>query len=264
MIFTDALGRNIELFAPPRRIVSLVPSVTETLFALGLDREIVGITRFCVYPPEKTGGRARVGGTKKLELDKIMALEPELAIANAEENSRDQVEAMMARGLKVFVTFPRSIREAIETIGTLGRLVGRPATELLAEIEADYQSLTAGRRIRPRVLCLIWRRPLMSANCDTFVGNMIESAGGFNVCREFESRYPRLEPEQIIELSPEVMLLPDEPYRFTQRDREEFMKLAVPAARSGRIHIFDGQLITWHGPRLGQGLRLLNGLFYPA
>lgn len=261
MIFTDALGRNIELIAPPRRIVSLVPSVTETLFALGLDREIVGITRFCVHPPEKTAGKTKVGGTKTLELDRILALQPDLVIANVEENPREQVEALIARGLRVFVTFPRSVREAKETIEMLGRLVGRPATALLARIEADCRNRTTSNGRQPRVLCLIWKRPLMSANRATFVGDMIETAGGFNACRDFEPRYPRLESNQIIELSPEVILLPDEPYRFAGRDREEFLKLDVPAAKSGRIFIFNGQLITWHGPRLGQGLLLLNRLF---
>lgn len=261
MIFTDALGRSIELIAPPTRIVSLVPSVTETLFALGLDREIVGITRFCVHPPEKTAGRTKVGGTKTLELHKIMTLEPELVIANLEENRREQVEALIAAGLKVFLTFPRSVREAKETIEMLGRLVGRPATALLARIEADCRNRTASNGRQPRVLCLIWKRPLMSVNRATFVGDMIETAGGFNVCRDFESRYPRLELNQIIELSPEVILLPDEPYRFAERDREAFMKLDVPAAKSGKIFIFNGQLLTWHGPRLGLGLGLLSRLF---
>ncbi|MBI4300902.1 MAG: cobalamin-binding protein [Chloroflexi bacterium] len=268
MIFTDALGRTIELAAPPGRIVSLVPSITETLFALGLENEIVGVTNFCIHPHEKIKALPKVGRVKNLDVPCILGLRPDLVIANAEENSREDVEALAGAGIAVYVCFPRTVEAAISFVRDVGALTGRQkaAAELAGSIEREQalaRACAAGRE-PPRVFCAIWKNPYMSIGADTYIHDLIRVSGGRNIFCERRERYFATDMDEICHLSPDIILLPNEPYRFLRRDIAEFTgQETIPATRSGRIHIVPGESAVWFGSRTAEGIRLLSKLFWP-
>jgi ABC-type Fe3+-hydroxamate transport system substrate-binding protein len=251
---------------PARRIVSLIPSITEILFAIGAGDRVVGCTIYCTEPPEGVATKTRVGGEKNPRLDVIRELDPDLVIANVEENVREHVDTLRAWGIPVHVTYPRTVAEGIRLVGELGALldVGERAREIEAELQARYdqvRSATAGRPPR-RVFCPIWRRPYMTINRDTYVHDVLAVSGGANVFGDGPRRYPEIALEQVAAADPEVILLPDEPYRFRRAHVADFDPFpGLPAVRNGRIHLVDGKLLSWYGPRIGEALRVLPPLF---
>jgi ABC-type Fe3+-hydroxamate transport system substrate-binding protein len=261
---TDALGREFDFAEPPRRIVSLVPSWSELLFALGAGAALAGVTEFCVHPAPGVAALPKVGGTKNPDADAIAALRPDLVIANKEENRRRDVERLEAAGLRVFVTYARTVAEAIAEMRTLGRIVGRAAEaeRLAAGVERVLADLAARpSRRRPRVAALVWRDPLMVVGGDTFANDLLERAGGENpFAASGDSRYPRIERAALEAAAPDVLLLPTEPYRFEERDRAEFLALDCPAAEAGRVHVLEGELLSWYGPRMARALETIAGL----
>ncbi len=264
MLETDALGRQHEFPSPPRRVVSLVPSWTETLFALGAGDSLVGVTEYCVHPAERVTRLPRVGGTKNPDVGAIRKLAPDLVLANKEENRERDVTRLEAAGLRVFVTYARRVVEAVAEIRALGRIAAQAeAAESLARaVEERLAELAARAAPRPRVAALVWRDPLMVVGGDTFASDLLASAGGDNA---FDAaglgRYPRLEWESLEAAAPDVILLPTEPYRFEERDRRELLELDCPAARDGRIHVVEGELLSWYGPRLPRALATFAALF---
>ena len=259
----DALGRSHDFHRSPQRIVSLVPSITETLFALGLDSEIAGITEFCVHPAERVCSKTRVGGTKNPSLDAILGLEPDLVIANKEENRRRDVERLEAAGVRVFVTYARTLAEAVDDIRTLGLVTGtdRLAEEIATRVERARAAI-APREDRDRVAALIWKRPYMGVGEDTFAHDLMRICGGVN-CFAGGERYPRIDERALEESAPEVILLPTEPFCFGESDRDELLQLDCPAARSGRIHVIEGELLSWYGPRMERAIQTLSRLISP-
>lgn len=263
MRLKDALGREHVFLEPPERIVSLVPSITETLFALGLQERVVGVTDFCVHPEEGVRTKPHVGGTKNPSLARIHELAPDLVLANKEENRQRDVERLEAAGIRVFVTYARTLAEAIEEIRTLSGLMRAEARAqpILLEVE---QAWAAARGLtsepRPRVVALIWKGPYMAVGGDTFAHDMIVQSGGTNPFADESRRYPRIDAERLAAARPEVILLPTEPYTFAEPDRLELLRLDCPAARAGRIHILEGELLSWYGPRMGRALRVLSDL----
>lgn len=251
---------------PARRIVSLIPSITEILFAIGAGDRVVGCTIYCTEPPEGVATKTRVGGEKNPRLDVIRALAPDLVIANVEENVREHVDTLRAWGIPVHVTYPRTVADGIRLVGELGELleVGERARGIEAELRARYEQVraaTARRRPR-RVFCPIWRRPYMTINRDTYVHDVLAVAGGANVFGDEPRRYPEIALEQMAAADPEVILLPDEPYRFRRAHVADFDPFPdLPAVRDGRIHLVDGKLLSWYGPRIGEALRVLPPLF---
>lgn len=251
---------------PARRIVSLIPSITEILFAIGAGDRVVGCTIYCTEPPEGVANKTRVGGEKNPRLDVIRDLAPDLVIANVEENVREHVDTLRGWGIPVHVTYPRTVADGIRLVGELGALleVGERARAIEAELRARYEQVraaTAGRRPR-RVFCPIWRRPYMTINRDTYVHDMLAVAGGTNVFGDEPRRYPEIALDQVAAADPEVILLPDEPYRFRRAhvaDFDPFPELS--AVRNRRIHLVDGKLLSWYGPRIGEALRVLPPLF---
>jgi ABC-type Fe3+-hydroxamate transport system substrate-binding protein len=271
----------------PQRIVSLVPSLTEALFAFGLERHIVGITDYCVAPQPHVRTKATIGGTKNPDVEAILRLTPDLVVANIEENRREDVERLQAHGISVFVCFPQTVLQAIATLWALARLTGveAQASPVLARIESAYEEtkdLTAGRR-KVRVFCPIWKHPWMTINRDTFVHHMLETCGGANIFAERERRfplaadlveqpewgaahvagrdrrYPRVALDEMAGLMPEVILLPDEPYPFSEADRPDFARFPqVPAVRDGRIHVIDGKIVCWYWSHMDESLRALR------
>jgi ABC-type hemin transport system substrate-binding protein len=240
-------------------MVSLVPSLTETLFAIGAGGRVVGVTRFCTEPPDSVKDIPRVGGTKDVDVTAVIDLAPDLVIANAEENEREHVEALIATGLPVVITFPVTVRQAVSGIQTLVEITGshEPGDTIAGEAERELELVEAssptGRR--PRVFCPVWRRPWMAVGPGTYADDLIRVCGGENAFGSSSERYPETTLDEVAELEPDVILLPDEPYPFAQKHRHELIALDVPAARTGRIYVVDGKDMFWYGPRIPGSLR---------
>lgn len=263
---SDALGRPLELERPPRRIISLVPSITEALFAFGLEASVAGVTRFCTEPEDGVAGKPRVGGTKDPDMERIIGLEPDLVVANAEENRREDIERLAAAGIAVFVTYPRTVRQAIGMMRDLARITaaGDAARPLIQQAETELvRAAQANRSRRPlRVFCPIWR-PWMTIGPDTYIHDFIAACGGANVFATSPERYPTTGLDEVARLAPEVILLPDEPYPFSAKHVPELMAWReVPAVRNERIYLVEGKQLCWYGPRIAGSLRAMQGLLW--
>ncbi|WP_166397522.1 helical backbone metal receptor [Rubrobacter marinus] len=226
-----------------------------------MGEKVVGRTRYCTQPPRRVGGVERVGGTKKVDVERVLELEPDLVVAVREENARESVEALQTAGVPTFVGAPETVEEALEMLRELAVLVEAPrADAVISPIERVYEGLRGTRPPRrPRLFVPIWKGPYMGVGSDTYVHDVVEVSGGENVCGG-RTRYPVVSPEEIEASQPEVILLPDEPYPFSAEDLAEFYALDVPAAREDRIHLVDGKLLTWYGPRMAGSLRQLSAL----
>ena len=246
----------------PQRIVSLVPSLTEALFAFGVGPRVVGRTRYCLWPPTAVGRVPVVGGTKKVDVRRLLELEPDMVVAVKEENSRENVEKIQAAGVPVFVGAPESVEGAIWLLRELARAVEAPRAEaVLDPIERVYGRLREGtkRTNSRRLFVPIWKKPYMSVGSDTYAHDVLETCGGENVCGG-STRYPVFTLEEVEAAQPEIVLLPDEPYPFCAEDLEDFYALDIPAAHSDRIHLVDGKLLTWYGPRMASSLVQLSAI----
>lgn len=246
MLFTDQLNRKLELSSKPIRIISLVPSQTELLYDLGLRDEVVGITKFCVHPEEWFRSKTRVGGTKKYDLEKIKALNPDLIIGNKEENEKEQIEELM-KNYNVWMSDIYTLKDAYDMITRIGTLVGKQqeATTLKLKIESEFnqfqQPTTNNQQL---VSYFIWNKPYMVAGNNTFINEMLKVCGFKNV---FETiRYPEITAEQIAKTNPEIILLSSEPYPFKEKHIQEF-KAICPNAK---VLIVDGEIFSWYGSRL--------------
>src|SRR5262245_42613194 len=206
----------------PRRIVSLVPSLTEALFELGLGERVVGVTEWCVHPADAVANVPKVGGTKTPDLDAIRALAPELVIANQEENRRRDVAQLEGAGIHVWVTYPRTVAEGAALLAELAEL-GASAAAREAVVAPVLAAVAEAERTRPArataVFCPIWRDPWMAVGGDTYAHDLLTLCGGRNVFAErAERRYPRVTLDEVIAAAPEVVILPDEPYAFAASD----------------------------------------------
>ena len=251
----DDAGRTLTFAAPAQRIVSLVPSLTETLFALGCADALVGITRYCTEPAGAVDAVAHIGGTKNPDVAAIVALAPDLVVVNAEENRKEDFAALEAAGLTVFVSFSHRVSDIAGLMIRLGTLTGATAAAARLRMELDGALSAPPPATRRRVFCPIWKNPWMSFNADTYSHDVLAHAGGDNVCRDRAERYCTVDLEAVAALEPEVILLPDEPYGFRPRDRAALAPLeATPACRSGRVHFVDGKALSWYGPRTASAL----------
>ncbi len=243
-VFYDQLNREISLDAPPRRIISVVPSQTELLFYLGLEEQIVGITKFCIHPAEKFKSTTKVGGTKELDIGKIKALKPALIIANKEENERIQIEEL-ASLFPVWISDINDLDGAIDMIERVGALAGRinESKELVTDITNRFDELYLPQ-LTLRTAYFIWRKPYMAAGKGTYINSMLQKCGLTNA---FEiDRYPEVDKEMLIKVNPDVIFLSSEPYPFKEKHVAEFKALLPSAA----IKLIDGELFSWYGSRL--------------
>jgi ABC-type Fe3+-hydroxamate transport system substrate-binding protein len=250
----------------PRRIVSLVPSTTELLCDLGLAEAIVGITVYCREPAALLRGKTRVGGEKNPDLARIRSLAPDLVIANVEENVREHVETLRGWGIAVHVTYPRRAEAAIAMIRELGRITGTEARAgaLADDLEARLDATRALTAQDPpaRAFYAIWRDPYMTIGGDTYVNDVLAVCGAANVFADASERYPAVSLDEVAARRPDVILLPDEPFRFRRVHVADFAAYGdVPAVREGRIHLVDGRPFSWHGRRLADALATLPALF---
>lgn len=254
---------------PPRRVVSLVPSVTESLFDLNLGDRLVAITDYCVYPEAGVAGLRRIGGPKNLDVQHIIELAPELVIANYEENQQQDVEALQAAGIPVWVTFPRTVSDALNLLWNIMHVFNE--TTMVARVRLIEQTMdwvvgiSKANEDKPtRLFVPIWLDPLITFNADTYSHDLLQICGGLNVFADCEDRYPRIVLEEAAEAQPDVILLPGEPFQFTEAHVPLFAELDVPAAHNQRIHVVNGSLLTWHGTRLAHALDTIPALLTPG
>jgi ABC-type Fe3+-hydroxamate transport system substrate-binding protein len=229
------------------RIVSLVPSQTELLHDLGLEQEVVGITKFCVHPGEWFSNKIKIGGTKTVKISAVQALKPDLIIANKEENIKEQVEEL-ALNNDVLVTDVNNLDDALNMIHTIGRLTGKSteASQMVKTIEMNFRKLKSqqtGNR-KAKTAYLIWKGPLMAAGGGTFINDMMAYCGFQNIF-SLEDRYPEVTLEHLA-IECELILLSSEPYPFKEKHRRE-IALQLPKAT---IILVDGEMFSWYGSRL--------------
>jgi len=243
-LFIDDLKRKVEVDWPPKRIISLVPSISETLYDLGLRDEVVGITRFCIHPKEWHTNKKRVGGTKDFRLDDIASLEPDLVIANKEENNKELLEKL-AETTPVWVSDIATIEHAYTLIYDLGQLIDRvhTAEKLLLETKRSWNSISRSTE-GLKVLYLIWKEPWMCAGKGTYIDSTLTALGFKNAVRD--TRYPTLSIQDISGYEPDVIMLSSEPYPFKDKHIQEIKR----HIDLGRVFLVDGEAFSWYGSRM--------------
>ena len=244
MDYTDQIGHTITLSHPPRRIISLVPSQTELLFDLGLDEEVIGITKFCIHPEHWFRNKQRVGGTKDFKIDLIRSLQPDLILANKEENTEAGLKTLMP-DFPVWTSDITNLAEALDMIRSIGALCGKQnsAQELATEIAAGFNELQVLPSAK-RVAYFIWREPWMLAGRDTFISDMLTRCGLINYTTA--NRYPEISLEQLKADPSDLMLLSSEPYPFKEKHIAELQQ----ATGVADIRLVDGEYFSWYGSRL--------------
>jgi ABC-type Fe3+-hydroxamate transport system substrate-binding protein len=243
---------------PASRIISLVPSQTELLYYLGLEKEVVGITKFCIHPAHWYRNKIRVGGTKTIDNQILMSLSPDLIIANKEENMRSHIEALAA-DFPVWVTDVNNLEDALQMISDVGQLTNRQkeARLLVQEIGLRFSSLNQSP---PIPACyLIWKEPYMAAGADTFINDMMEKSGFQNVFSN-KTRYPEVTIDEICAAAPRIIMLSSEPYPFAEKHIEE-LQHNLPGIKCVLV---DGELFSWYGSRLLQAPAYFKKIYFEA
>lgn len=252
---TDQLGHLVVFDFPPKRIISLVPSQTELLFDLGLKREIVGLTKFCVHPADKVGDIAKIGGTKKLNIELIRWLEPDLIIGNKEENEQGQIEELLNE-FPVWMSDVYTLEDAKNAITLIGELVDREPeaaylTHLITAGFNDLQTLALQKHIDKKVAYLIWKGPYMVVGKNTFINDILTLIGLQNVVSD--PRYPEIELKELFSTHPDLVFLSSEPYPFKEKHAEE-LRVIFPHAK---VMLVEGEMFSWYGSRLVKAVQYL-------
>ncbi len=239
---TDQMGRQVALPLHPKRIVSLVPSQTELLYDLGLEEEVVGQTLFCIHPHKMHETKPQVGGTKKLNIAKIKALNPDLIIGNKEENLKKQIDELAAE-FSVWMSDIKTIADAYEMMLQVGELVAKneEAEQLVADIKVSFENIP---KVNKSAIYLIWQKPFMAAGCNTFIHEIMRQAGIQNLIST--SRYPELTADEINTLAPELLLLSSEPFPFAEKHVSELQ----PLFPNTKLILVDGEMFSWYGSRM--------------
>lgn len=226
------------------RVISLVPSITELLFDLGMDDNVVGLTKFCVHPRAKWSSLPRIGGTKTVNHERLALLKPDLIIANKEENTREDVERLREH-YSVLLTDIRTVEDAFALFFELGDLLERPqrALELHDSLRAAWEN-TKGVAMGERTAYAIWRDPLMFAGSDTYISSVLEWFGWHNVIAD--ARYPERSIDALAALKPQRLMLSSEPYPFSDKHIDDYQSLLTGCA----VECVDGELFSWYGTRM--------------
>ena len=240
-IFHDQLGREVILKELPHRIVSLVPSQTELLCDLGLGDRVVGITKFCIHPKDWFESKTRIGGTKNVNFDRVKSLQPDLILANKEENTQEDI-ALLETIAPVWISDINTVDDALKMIISVGQMMGceLESEKMVEEINHSFSKDTIS--VYQSALYLIWKDPNLCAGKETFINSMLEKSGFQNIC-EVE-RYPEIGTFDMKD--PEVVMLSSEPYPFKESDRIQF-QTKFPSAK---IVFVDGELFSWYGSRM--------------
>jgi ABC-type Fe3+-hydroxamate transport system substrate-binding protein len=290
MTIFDDRGRALQLSFAPRRVVSLVPSDTLTIAALGCGAALVGRTDYCELPEELVKAIPTVGGTKNPSVEKVLDLAPDLVLANQEENTRKDLEAIAQAGVRVFVAFPKRVADGIAHMARLARIFRIEQDTAVRDLcKAGYEALREAEAARARrapvqTFVPIWMSPLMTIHGDTFISDMLSLAGAANVFADRERRYPlaadlgdarawdadkvgqrdvrypRVTMEEVNARAPGLILLPDEPHPFSEADADVFRAEGTPAAKRGAIVRTGGKDLCWYGSRSVEGLPRLRAL----
>jgi len=239
----DQMNRTIRLAETPKRIVSLVPSQTEFLAYLGCDEEVVGITKFCIHPNDWFRSKMRVGGTKKVDFKKIEALNPDLIIANKEENSQADIERL-AKKYTVYISDIFHPTDAFEMMQDLGVLLNKTeqVNKLVTHLKEDLLSLP---KMTGSVLYFIWKNPYMVAGKNTYINSILASLGLENALKDEAGRYPAITLEEMVKINPTHIFLSSEPYPFNEADIA-FLTDTVGA----KVQVVDGEIFSWYGSRM--------------
>ena len=280
--------------APPKKVVSLVPSLTESLFELGFGSSVVGISSYCVHPRELLAGLPRLGGPKTPDVKAIVGLGPDLVIADQEENDKDSILRLYEQGVQVWLTFTKTVDESLDLLRQFLALyhTDKPVMKINSlQIGVDYARAAARAQDEISYFCPIWYRAdagtewWMTFNRDTYSDNLLQVFGGKNIfaerqrkypleadlglaeeepAGERDTRYPRVTLEEVREAQPQVIFLPDDPFKFDLTHKKILMEELkdTPAVQDNRIYFLDGTLVTWHGVRLGKALNELPDYFY--
>lgn len=254
-VVIDQTGFNVSIPEFPQRIISLVPSQTELLYDLGLDTRVVGITKFCIHPDLWFRNKTRIGGTKTVNINKARQLQPDLIIANKEENSKDDIE-LLRKEFTVWTSDILTLENALEMIASIGAITGTTerAKEIKLKIENSFVHLKRGPQVN--VLYLIWSNPWMCAGNSTFINDLIYKCGWNNLGAVFEGRYPQITDAQIAQCDPDIILLSSEPFPFKDHHIHQ-LKMISPGSRIVEV---DGELFSWYGSRLLHTVDYLNEL----
>jgi len=236
---------------PPERIVSLVPSLTELLHWLGCGDSLVGRTQFCTEPAEFVASVPAMGGTKNPSIERVVAARPDLVLANREENRREDIEALRAAGIEVLLTDPNTVTEAVTMIRELGQIFGESARAELLALETEA-ALAACRPLGVRVYAGVWHNPMMGLGGESYGSDLLERCGAINVLRE-RPRYPQVAFDEVAALSPELIILPDEPFPFGADHAAYYGQIAP-------VELIDGKLLWWYGPRMPEAIKALSAL----
>ncbi|MBK8226384.1 MAG: ABC transporter substrate-binding protein [Flavobacteriales bacterium] len=250
------MDRQVEAPDMPRRIISLVPSQTELLYDLGLGDRVVGITKFCVHPETWFKTKHRVGGTKKVDIEKVRALKPDLIIGNKEENERKDIHEL-EKEFPVWMSDVRDLEGALDMILRAGELTGTTAraVSITAGIRQAFATLRPLEEPRT-VAFFIWRAPFMVAGHGTFVDDMLKRCGLINVFDEGDARYPEITAQEVAEADPDVILLSSEPYPFMEKHIAE-LNMICPGTP---VRLVDGEAFSWYGSRLLKAPAYFSGL----
>lgn len=272
----------------PRKVISLFPSLTESLFELQLGDRLVGITNDSLYPAASVANVRRVGSARQPDLETIIALRPDLVMANAEENRTEDISALQAAGIPVWVTFVRTVREAINLLWNIMHVFDEPVmvprVRLIEQTFDWVEQISETRQPPCKVFMPMALDPLQTFTADTFAHDVLRVCGGVNVFagRErvfplkastdtmvsmsmpFSLRYPVVTLEDVIEAQPDVVLLPKDHYGFTEQHVAEILTLDIPAAHQKQVHLVDGSLVFWHGTRIARALDSLPQILCPS
>jgi len=266
--FKDEVGREVAFPFPPKRIVSLAPNITEILFSLGLDEEIVGVSIHCNFP-EKAKSKVRVGSYISLDFEKVTSLKPDLIIATGVGNTRDMVDRLGKLGFQTYVIYPKNFDDILKSIAHIGQVVNR---------EKEARSIVEGMRKRsqrvieltkgfprPKVFIQIGDAPVVTVGKGSFADDLIRLAGGENIAKKEKEVYPRFGMEEILKRSPEVIVISSmNPKGDYQKILQEWTRWkTIPAVKNGRIHLIDSDLLDRPSPRIIDGLEELAKVLHP-
>lgn len=256
MIFQDQMGFVINLDKTPQRIVSLVPSQTEFLCDIGLEQNLVGITKFCIHPESCYRTKARVGGTKDFNIEAIRALHPDVIIANKEENTESLV-LQLREEFPVWISDVRDVPSALEMMSQLGDIFNKKekTQTLITKIALEFTHLNALASSKT-VAYLIWRNPFMTINKNTFIHDVLQRAGFTNVFAPKEQDYPAFTLEELAGWAPDLIFLSSEPYPFKEKHIAELQAVCP----NSKIILVDGEMFSWYGSRMLQTTAYLNKL----
>lgn len=267
----DDLGRSVNIEAIPQRIISLSPSNTEILFALGLGEKVVGVTEYCNYPPEALD-KEKVGGYSTPDIEKVIALQPDLIFAD-DIHKEEIIPALEERGLTVFALMPGNLDGVLADIQMVGKITGKEqeASELVAQMESRIEAITEKTeqlepQERPRVFYIVWHDPLRTSGSETFIHELIEKAGGVNVFQDV-TEHKAVDIESVIYRNPAIVIActghgeaEDEPFKWAE---SEPMLSVTEARKNNRIYQIDADIVSRTGPRIVQALEEFAQFIHP-